>query len=124
MIISELHFYQFRNIASYDWKPHPRANLLIGANAQGKTNLLEAIFLLGTTKSLRTGANSDDLIREGRDEAFVQGKILRDLPQVQRELEMLLKRGEARQVRLNGKKLTPFSKIFGQLTVVLFVPED
>jgi DNA replication and repair protein RecF len=124
MILSDLHLYQYRNIQSFDWQPHERANLLIGANAQGKTNLLEAIFLLGTTKSLRSGSDADDWIKEGRAEGFVQGKVKRDQPQVTRELEILLKRGEARQVRLNGKKLSPFSKIFGQLTVVLFVPED
>lgn len=124
MILSEFHLYQYRNIQSFDWQPHSRANLLIGSNAQGKTNLLEAIFLLGTTKSLRTGSDADDLIKEDKKEAFVQGKVKRDQPEVTRELEILLKRGEARQVRLNGKKLTPFSKIFGQLTVVLFVPED
>jgi DNA replication and repair protein RecF len=124
MILSDLHLYQYRNIQTFDWQPHPRANLLIGSNAQGKTNLLEAIFLLGTTKSLRTGADADDLIKIDKKEAFVQGKVKRNQPEVTRELEILLKRGEARQVRLNGKKLTPFSKIFGQLTVVLFVPED
>jgi DNA replication and repair protein RecF len=124
MILSEFHLYQYRNIQSFDWKPHERANLLIGSNAQGKTNLLEAIFLLGTSKSLRMGAESDDLIMEGKKEAFVQGKVRRDEPQVSRELEVLLKREEPRQVRLNGKKLSPLSKIFGQLSVVLFVPED
>jgi len=124
MVLSELHLYQYRNIQSFDWKPHDRANLLIGANAQGKTNLLEAIFLLGTTKSLRTGSESDDLIKEGKNEGFVQGKVRRDQPEVTRELEVLLRKGEPRQVRLNGKKLTPLSKVFGQLTVVLFVPED
>jgi DNA replication and repair protein RecF len=124
MILSDLHLYQYRNIPVFDWQPHPRANLLVGANAQGKTNLLEAIFLLGTTKSLRAGADSDDLILEDKKEAFVQGKVKRDQPEVTRELEILLKRGEARQVRLNGKKLSPLSKIFGQLSVVLFVPED
>lgn len=124
MILSDLHLYQYRNIQAFDWQPHSRANLLVGANAQGKTNLLEAIFLLGTTKTLRVGADADDIIKEGKQEAFVQGKVKRDQPEVTRELEILLKRGEARQVRLNGKKLTPFSKIFGQLTVVLFVPED
>jgi DNA replication and repair protein RecF len=124
MILSDLHLYQYRNIPTFDWQPHARANLLVGANAQGKTNLLEAIFLLGTTKSLRAGADSDDLILEGKQEGFVQGKVKRDQPEVTRELEILLKRGEARQVRLNGKKLSPLSKIFGQLSVVLFVPED
>ena len=124
MILSDLHLFQYRNIQSFDWKPHPRANLLVGSNAQGKTNLLEAIFLLGTTKSLRAGSDADDLIMEEKAEAFVQGKVKRDQPEVTRELEILLRRGEPRQVRLNGKKLTPFSKIFGQLTVVLFVPED
>ena len=52
MILSDLHLFQYRNIPSFDWQPHSRANLLIGSNAQAKTNLLEAILLLGTTKSL------------------------------------------------------------------------
>jgi DNA replication and repair protein RecF len=59
-----------------------------------------------------------------KQEALVRGSVLRDSPQVSRELEMRLRRDEPRQVKLNGKSLTPFSKIFGQLTVVLFVPED
>lgn len=124
MILGELQLAQFRNISTFKWQPHERANLLIGANAQGKTNLLEAIFLLGTTKSLRPGATSDDLIMAGQTEALVKGVIKREEPEVSRELDVMLKRGEPRQVRLNGKKLTPFSRIFGQLTVVLFVPED
>ncbi|MES2200965.1 MAG: DNA replication/repair protein RecF [candidate division FCPU426 bacterium] len=124
MIINDLQVSQFRNIRSFSWQPHARANLLIGANAQGKTNLLEAIYLLGTTKSLRPGASSDDLIMAGQDQALVKGSVQRESPVVSRELEVRLKRDEARQVRLNGKPLTPFSKIFGQLTVVLFVPED
>jgi DNA replication and repair protein RecF len=124
VILTDLHIFQFRNIQSFDWKPHERANLLVGMNAQGKTNLLESIFLLGTTKSLRHGQPSDDLIMEGKSEAFSKGVIKRETPDLDRDLEVLLRKGEPKLVRLNGKKLTPFSKIFGQLTVVLFVPED
>src|SRR6266704_938270 len=99
MILSDLHLYQYRNIPVFDWQPHERANLLIGANAQGKTNLLEAIFLLGTTKSLRPGSTSDDLIMAGQTESLVKGVVKREEPEVSRELDVLLKRGEPRQVR-------------------------
>lgn len=124
MILTSLNLFQYRNIPSFDWSPHPRANLILGSNAQGKTNLLEAIFLLGTTKSLRAGASSEEMIMEGKDRAGVKGKVARESPEVSRELEIWLKRDEARLLMLNGKKLAPLSKIFGQLPVVLFVPED
>lgn len=123
MILEQLLVFQWRNISRFEWQPHPRANLLVGSNAQGKTNLLEAVYALGSTRGLRD-SDSDELISHGKDEALVKGKVRREQPQVSRDLELQLRRGQPKRVLLNGKKLAPFSKIFGHLTVVLFVPED
>jgi DNA replication and repair protein RecF len=124
LILQALHLFQFRNLDRVDWKPHSRANLILGANAQGKTNLLEAIFFLGTTKTLRPGAAPDDLIQHDQLEAIVRGKVSHQDGQIIRDLEAQLQKGHPKRFLLNFKKLSPLSKIFGQLPVVLFTPDD
>jgi DNA replication and repair protein RecF len=124
LILQSLHLFQFRNLERVDWEPHARANLILGANAQGKTNLLEAIFFLGTTKTLRPGAAPEDLIQHEQSEAIVRGKVSHQDGQIVRDLEAQLKLGHPKRFLLNFKKLSPLSKIFGQLPVVLFTPDD
>jgi len=124
MILTHLHLFQVRNLERIDWEPHPRANLLLGSNAQGKTNLLESIFFLGTTKTLRAGTGPDDLIQHHTDEALLRAKVSHQEGVITRDLEAQLKRGQPKRFLLNFKKLSPLSRIFGQLPVVLFTPED
>lgn len=124
MILQSLHLFQYRNLSRVDWEPHPRANLLLGDNAQGKTNLLEALFFLGTTKTLRPGATPDDLIQHGADEALLRAKVSHQDGAITRDLEAQLRRGQPKRFLLNFKKLSPLSRIFGQMPVVLFTPED
>ena len=124
MILRSLTLLQFRNIHHLDWEPHPRANLLVGANAQGKTNLLEALFFLGTSKPLRPGADTQDLLMQGKAEGLVRARIDREHPALTRDLEAHLRVGEPKRFLLNGKKLSPLSKLLGQLPVVLFTPDD
>lgn len=124
MILASLHLFQFRNLKRVDWNPHARANLLLGSNAQGKTNLLEGIFFLGTTKTLRPGAGTDDLVQHDTDEALLRAQVSHQDGVLVRDLEAQLKRGQPKRFLLNFKKLSPLSKLFGQLPVVLFTPED
>jgi DNA replication and repair protein RecF len=124
LILTSLHLFQFRNLDRVDWEPHPRANLILGSNAQGKTNLLEAIFFLGTTKTLRPGAGPEDLIQHEQMEAILRGKVSHQDGQIVRDLEAQLRRGAPKKFLLNFKKLSPLSKIFGQMPVVLFTPDD
>jgi DNA replication and repair protein RecF len=124
LILTSLHLYQFRNLKRVDWEPHPRANLLLGANAQGKTNLLEALFFLGTTKTLRPGATPDDLIQHEAGEAILRAKVSHKDGALTRDIEAQLRRGSPKKFLLNFKKLSPLSKIFGQMPVVLFTPDD
>ena len=123
MILKSLKIQSFRNIDSFEWSPHERANLIVGANAQGKTNLLEAIYLLGTTKPLRHG-NHEEQIQQGQSASRVLGHVWQERTALERDLEINLSRESPKKVLLNGKRLAPFSKIFGELSVVLFVPED
>ncbi len=124
MIITSLLIYQFRNLDRISWEPHPRANLLLGLNAQGKTNILEALFLLGTTKTLRNGSTVEDLIQLDKEEALIRTQVLHQDNGLSRDLELQLRRPSQKSYLLNSKKLSPLSKIFGQLALVLFTPED
>ena len=124
MILTSLHLFQFRNLSRIDWNPHPKANLLLGSNAQGKTNLLEAIFFLGTTKTLHPGTETDDLIQHEAEESLLKAQVSHKDGALLRDLEAQLKRGTPKRFLLNFKKLSPLSKLFGQLPVVLFTPED
>jgi len=124
LILTSLHLYQFRNLDRIEWTPHPKANLILGANAQGKTNLLEAIFFLGTTKTLRPTSNIQDLIGHDHDESLLRAHFSHSEGQINRDLEAQLKKGQPKRFLFNSKKLSPLSKIFGQMPVVLFTPED
>jgi DNA replication and repair protein RecF len=124
LILSSLLVYQFRNIHRIEWNPHSKANLILGSNAQGKTNLLEALFFLGTTKTLRLGTASEDLIQHDRDESLLRAQVSHKEGVLVRDLEAQIKRGQTKRFLLNSKKLSPLSKIFGQMPVVLFTPED
>jgi DNA replication and repair protein RecF len=124
VILSSLLIYQFRNIHRIEWNPHPKANLLLGSNAQGKTNLLEALFFLGTTKTLRPATTTEHLIQHEQDESLLRAQVSHQEGVLLRDLEAQLRRGQPKHFLLNSKKLSPLSKLFGQLAVVLFTPED
>ncbi len=124
MIIEKVKVRQWRNIEHFEWQPHSRANLLLGDNAQGKTNLLEAIFLCATSKSLRPGASPEDMIRAGQEQARISVSVRHDGDDLARDIEFHLLRDGSKELYLNQKRARPFSKVLGQLSVVLFVPED
>src|SRR5215469_13747006 len=77
MLVRRLQLNRFRNYRELDFVPGEGLNLLYGANAQGKSNILEAISLLATTRSLRAGRESE-LILRGADEARVTAEIDRE----------------------------------------------
>ena len=95
-------------------------NVVVGPNAQGKTNLLEAIYLLGTFKSFRT-AHNRDLIRLGADAATVAGAV--EDGGVVRDLEVVLTPA-GRRARVNRKPVRSLQEFFGACPVVLFAPDD
>jgi len=123
MLLTRLQLRQFRNLDSVDWEPHARTNLLLGANAQGKTNVVEGLYLLATTKSLR-GASDPDMIAHGQGQARLAASLRRESSGSLRELEMQLEREGKRGLKLNGKPVRRSSQLFGQLIVVLFTPAD
>ena len=77
MIIKKLRLNNFRNYEELEIDFSDGVNILFGDNAQGKTNILEAVFLAATTKSLR-GSRDRDMIRFGQEEAHISAVTERD----------------------------------------------
>ena len=121
MIARALELDFFRNYVHLEASFHPRMNLIYGDNAQGKTNLLEAVAYLSSARSHRARYDRE-LIRMGVDSAFLRGEVEsggRDYT-----LEARLFRGRGRQLFSNGVRLKAAAELSGILTTVLFCPED
>lgn len=95
----------FRNLADAETDFHPQANIVVGRNGQGKTNLLEAIYFMATTKSFRT-TRIASVFRHDAPSVFVSGVVERD--GLDRTLSVGLETGEAKKrvLMINGEKVT------------------
>lgn len=121
MIVKGLELDFFRNYVHLEAAFDPRVNLIYGDNAQGKTNLLEAVAYLSSARSHRARYDRE-LIQMGIDSAFLKGEVEsrgRDFT-----LEARLFRGRGRQLFSNGVRLKAAGELSGILTTVLFCPED
>ena len=122
MNLIDLKLYDFRNYRELTLDFDPGVNLIVGNNAQGKTNLLEAISYLGSGRSFRAQKNSE-MIRFGADFADIHGKVFsQDREQTLRWV--LFRNSRPRQVYRNGAKKKTAGDISGVLQTVLFCPED
>lgn len=105
MILKSLSAQSFRNLTATETTFHPRANVLVGRNGQGKTNLLEAVYFLATTKSFRTN-RVGSLFRFDSPSVFVTGVVERD--HLDKILSVGLESAETRRrvLMMNGEKVT------------------
>ncbi|UTC07982.1 DNA replication/repair protein RecF [Latilactobacillus curvatus] len=120
MYLSELQLDHYRNYEQVDVHFSPDINVLIGENAQGKTNLLEAIYVLALARSHRTN-NDRELIQWDGEFAKITGLVQRQTGYTPLELVVSQKGKKAKVNHLEQAKL---SQYIGQLNVVLFAPED
>ena len=122
MELNELYLRSFRNYKEQRLTFDAGVNLIVGQNAQGKTNLLEAISYLGSGRSFRTTKNSE-MVRFSDDFAELEGKIFSQ--EREQSLRWLLFSGcRPRQLYRNGVKKKTAADIAGVLPTVLFCPED
>lgn len=122
MTLLDLALYGFRNYDSACVRFVPGVNLIVGDNAQGKTNLLEAITYLSTGRSFRTRTQAD-LIGFGKDFADLQAKVFSQ--EREQSLRAVLFAGRRpRQLYIGGVKQRTQAGLAGVLTTVLFCPED
>ena len=121
MIVKSITLDFFRNYPHLETAFSPDVNVICGENAQGKTNLLEAIGYLSTASSRRARYDRE-LIQFGVDHAFVKAEVFsreRDFT-----LEARLGRSVRRQLLSNGVKLKTAGELAGVLNTVFFCPED
>ena len=122
MKIESLTLRGFRNYENLSLEFDPGVNLILGDNAQGKTNLLEAISYLGSGRSFRAQKNAE-LIRFGSAFGEVEGRVFSQ--EREQTLRFLIFPGSRpRQIFRNGAKKKTLSEIAGVLPTVLFCPED
>ncbi len=122
MQLCELSLQGFRNYEKMEFTAQPGVNLIVGDNAQGKTNLLEAIVYLGSGRSFRT-QKSSELVRFGADFADISGKI-HSQERIQTLRAVIFPAARPRQLYRNGVKKKSASDLSGVLNTVLFCPED
>lgn len=120
MLLSGIRLENYRNITVAELRPSHQLTLLYGLNGQGKTNLLEAIYLLGTGRSFRH-AKVPDLIRQGVPRAAIVGQV--QTAGVTSDITMQLE-GKQRRVMVDGKSVQRAADLHGKLASVVFSPDD
>ncbi|NDL68094.1 DNA replication/repair protein RecF [Anaerotalea alkaliphila] len=123
MHIQELKLSDFRNYREGTISFGPGINILYGDNAQGKTNILEAIYLCATSKSHRTNLYKE-MIRLGRDEAHVHLRISKQGGRYVDVIDLHLKSGNKKGIAVNKKPIRKMQELLGVAHVILFSPED
>ncbi len=121
MFIKSLELMNYRNYDFLDLKLSPGTNILYGDNAQGKTNILEAIYMSATTRSHK-GSKDRDVIQFHKDEAHIRTCLEKD--SVEYRIDMHLRRHRSKGIAIDQKKLKKAADLLGLLNVVFFSPED
>ncbi|MBM7561008.1 DNA replication/repair protein RecF [Fusibacter tunisiensis] len=112
----------FRNYDKLKQSFDPLLNIIVGDNAQGKTNLLEAIYVSGFGKSFRTNKEAD-LIKFGAAYASVKIECERENGALE-IIEYRIKSGNKKAFLVNGVNITKISELLGRLNLILFYPDD
>ena len=121
MYIESLQLKNYRNYESLDINLDKETNILYGDNAQGKTNILEAIYLCGTTKSHR-GSKDREIIKFQEEESHIRMVVFRK--NIKYRIDMHLKKNKAKGVAINGIPIKKARELFGIVNLVFFSPED
>lgn len=121
MIIKSLDLKNFRNYSNLTIHFSKNTNIFYGDNAQGKTNILEAIYLCTTTKSHR-GSKDREMIQLNEEESHI--KMLIEKDGINHKIDMHLKKNKPKGIAINGIPIKKSSELFGMVHVVSFSPED
>jgi DNA replication and repair protein RecF len=120
MHIEEIQLKNYRNYEQLEAQFENKVNVILGENAQGKTNVMESIFVLAMAKSHRT-SNDKELIRWDMEYAKIEGRIVKNHGSVPMQLVVSKKGKRAKYNHIEQKKL---SQYVGNMNVVMFAPED
>ena len=121
MILKSVALSHFRNYDDLYIEFDKRTNILYGDNAQGKTNVLESIYVSGTTKSHK-GSKDRELIQFGQEEAHIRTIV--EKGGLDYQIDMHLKKNKPKGIAINRMPIKKASDLFGILNIVFFSPED
>ena len=121
MIIKSIELCNFRNYEREEFHFHEGTNVLYGDNAQGKTNVLEAIFVGGTTKSHK-GSKDSDMIMKGREEAHLRYFVEKN--DCTYKVEIHMRKGRTKGIAIDGLPIGSSKELMGLCNIIFFSPED
>jgi DNA replication and repair protein RecF len=123
MYFKEVNLHQFRNYGEQSVSFDKNVNVFVGENAQGKTNLLEGLYVMGLGKSFRTSRDSD-MIGFGKEFARVATVVCDEQEtDSEKEIEIVFKK-EGKIIRVRGLKLDRSAELLDEVYIVVFSPED
>lgn len=121
MYIESVQLKNFRNYQSLELEFDQGTNILFGDNAQGKTNVLEAVYLCGTTKSHK-GSKDREMIHFDKEESHIRMIVQKE--HISYKIDMHLKKNKAKGIAINGIPIKKARELFGIVNFVFFSPED
>lgn len=121
MIIKRLELADYRNYESLHLQFDKGTNILYGDNAQGKTNILEAIYVAATTKSHK-GSKDNEIINFDKEEAHIRTYLEKDA--IETRVDMHLRKSKSKGIAIDGQKIKKAADLLGLCNVVFFSPED
>ena len=121
MIIKSLHLINYRNIENLDIEFDQGINILYGNNAQGKTNILESIYMCAAGRSLRTHI-SKELIKFGKDSAHIQLIVSKGV--FKDKINIHIRKNNKKGIAVNNVHVKNINDLFGTVNIILFSPED
>lgn len=121
MIIKSLELSNYRNYHTVSLKFDKGINILYGDNAQGKTNILEAMYVCSTTKSHR-GSKDREIIRLGQDESHI--RMFTEKDDIPHKIDMHLKKNKPKGIAIDGIPIKKSGELLGFIHIVFFSPED
>ena len=121
MIIKSLEIADYRNYDSLHIDFSSGTNILYGDNAQGKTNILEAIYMSATTKSHK-GTKDKDVVNFRKEEAHIRTYLEKE--GIETRVDMHLRKNKSKGIAIDGQKIEKAAQLLGLLNVVFFSPED
>ena len=121
MIIKSIELADYRNYDFLTLTFDKGTNILYGDNAQGKTNILEAIYVSGTTKSHR-GSKDKEIINFEKEEAHIRTYVEKE--GIETRVDMHLRKNKSKGIAIDGQKIKRAADLLGLCNVVFFSPED
>ena len=119
MWIKNIKIKNFRNYIEEEIHLQKNINIFYGENAQGKTNIIEAIFLCSLGKSFRAKKDSE-MINLNEENAFIQIEYEKS----DRDGKIKIELGNKKNIYLNGIKIKKLSELLGNINIVIFTPDD